>query len=461
MRSVRSGVALLAVVLAACGKGGEKAPAVAAVDTTAIAKEAYEYGFPMVAFYKALYSFVIDSGGPEYKGPFNTISNEHRVFTPADKAIVTPNSDTPYSMLMMDLRAEPLVICVPSVDPKRYYSVQVVDLYSFNVGYIGTRATGSKAGCYLVAAPGWKGDTPAGVAKVFTLGTDLGLAIFRTQLFGPSDMPNVVKVQNGYKAIPLSTFLKQPAPAAAPAIAWPRFSAEAFKAEFPAYFNFLMQFAPAVPEEDSLRARFASIGLAPAKPFDAASLGDSAKAKYAAGLEGGFKAIEERVATLGTKANGWQVGSAFGDRAFYHGDFQLRAAAAMAGIFGNDAAEALYPLNKGLDASSAAYTLTFPAGQLPPVNAFWSVTMYDGKTQLLIANPINRYLINSPMLSQMKKNEDGSLTLYLQKDSPGKAKESNWLPAPDGPMYVVMRLYWPKEEAMNGTWSPPAITPVQ
>ncbi|HEU5409161.1 MAG TPA: DUF1214 domain-containing protein, partial [Nitrospira sp.] len=113
------------------------------------------------------------------------------------------------------------------------------------------------------------------------------------------------------------------------------------------------------------------------------------------------------------------------------------------------------------DCSKKRYTLTFSRGQLPPVNAFWSVTMYDARTQLLIENPINRYLINSPMMPKLKKNMDGSLTLYIQKDSPGKEKESNWLPAPDGPIYVAMRLYWPKEEALNGNWKPPAVTPAK
>ena len=163
------------------------------------------------------------------------------------------------------------------------------------------------------------------------------------------------------------------------------------------------------------------------------------------------------------------MGSAFGDRSFYKGDFLLRAAAALAGIYGNDAVEAMYPMAKTgsdgqpLDGSTRKYTLTFAAGQYPPVNAFWSVTMYDGKTQLLIENPLNRYLINSTMLSGMKKNADGSLTISIQKDSPGKANESNWLPAPDGPVYMVMRLYWPKTEPPSilppgdGTWKPPAI----
>jgi hypothetical protein len=165
----------------------------------------------------------------------------------------------------------------------------------------------------------------------------------------------------------------------------------------------------------------------------------------------------------------WKIGGYFGDRAFFHGNWLLRAAGAQAGIYGNDAIEATYPMTKTLadgeplDGSKHNYTLTFPAGQYPPVNAFWSVTMYDGKSQLLIKNPIDRYLINSPMEPKMKKNADGSLTLYIQKDSPGKDKESNWLPAPNDLIYLVMRLYWPKTEAPSilppgeGTWKPPGI----
>jgi hypothetical protein len=179
------------------------------------------------------------------------------------------------------------------------------------------------------------------------------------------------------------------------------------------------------------------------------------------------------VGQIGKRINGWVVGSAFGGRAFYNGDWLLRAAAAKAGIYGNDAIEAMYPLAKTLpdgtelDGAKHTYTLTFAKGEFPPVNAFWSVTMYDGRTQLLIKNPIDRYLINSPMLPTLKKNADGSLTLYIQKDSPGKDKESNWLPTPDGPIYMVMRLYWPKTEPPSvlppgeGSWKPPAVKMVK
>ena len=224
-------------------------------------------------------------------------------------------------------------------------------------------------------------------------------------------------------------------------------------------------FAPAVRPtevEKPLRARFARIGIEPGKPFPVDKLTAEQRASLAAGRKTGIAKIKQKIETLGKDENGWRVGSAAGDRAFHNADWLLRAAGAMAGIYGNSEAEALYPFlatdsdgNKP-DCSRNRYTMTFPKGQLPPVNAFWSVTMYDAGTQLLIDNPINRYLINSPMLADMKKNDDGSLTVYIQKDSPGKDKESNWLPAPDGPIFLVMRLYSPKKEALDGAWKPPA-----
>jgi hypothetical protein len=179
--------------------------------------------------------------------------------------------------------------------------------------------------------------------------------------------------------------------------------------------------------------------------------------------------VRKELATLGKLVNGWQISEGlFGDRKMMGDNYTLRAAAAVAGIFGNDSVEALYPLAKQdadgnpLDGSKGNYTLTFPAGGLPPVNAFWSVTMYDGKTQLLIENPINRYLINSPMLPDLKRGNDGSLTLYIQNKAPADPdQKANWLPAPDGPIYMVMRLYWPKDAALRGTWKPPAVIKVK
>ena len=484
MRDASRAVALglvAAMLLVGCGKKDDTisqaakkdvatgVPAPGIAEVKAIAEEGFIYALPIIMNYGVMYEYVIDKNSGQWKAPFNQIYNEHRVFTYEDTAIPTPNSDTPYSLVWMDLRAEPMVISVPAVDKKRYYSVMLNDGNTFNYGYIGSRATGSEPGDYLIAGPRWQGDTPSGIKKVFRSTTDFSLAVFRTQLFNSGDMGNVIKVQNGYKVQPLSAYLKQPAPAAASAIEWPKIDKELVKTEFFEYLDFALQFAPPGPEEEPIRAKLASIGVGPGKKFNFKDLSLEHKAAILLGMKEGDKKVSEHVVELGKSINGWRVGSGFGDRTYYNGDWLLRAAAARAGIYGNDAIEAMYPFTKTLadgaelDGSKHKYTLTFVKGQFPPVNAFWSVTMYDGKTQLLIKNPINRYLINSPMLSGMKKNQDGSVTLYIQKDSPGKGKEANWLPAPDGPIYLVMRLYWPKTEPPSilppgeGTWNPPAI----
>jgi hypothetical protein len=439
-------------------------------ETAQIAEEVLIYGFPMVMNYAVFYEYFIDKSAPGYKAPLNALYNSANVYTPADKTIVTPNSDTPYSFVGLDLRAGPFVICNPEIERSRYFSVQLVDFYTFNFGYMGSRTTGNGAACGMIAGPSWKGEKPEGIVKVFQSETEFAIAGFRTQLFNPADIHNVRKIQAGYRAMPLSTFLNKPAPPAAQEIAWPKIDKKLADSDPFTYLNFVMQFCPPTGPaevEVPLRARFAKIGIVAGKPFAADKFTPDHKAELEAGMKSGIEKIKQKVATLGTDKNGWRITlNGFGDRQAYAGDWLLRAAAAMAGIYGNSPAEAVYPLlaadsngNKP-DTSTNRYTLTFPDGGLPPVNAFWSVTMYDGKTQLLIENPINRYLINSPMLPDLKKNADGSITLYMQKDSPGADKESNWLPAPDGPAYVVMRLYWPKKDSpsiYNGTWKPPAV----
>jgi hypothetical protein len=439
----------------------------------AIAEEGFIYGLPIVMNYAVMYQYAVDRSSPEFKAPFNQITNEACVFTYKDTAVVTPNSDTPYSILIMDLRAEPIVLSVPAVEKKRYYSVQLIEDNTFNYGYIGSRATGNAAGDYMVAGPDWKGETPPGIKKMFRSGTQFSAAAYRTQLFNTDDMDNVKKVQAGYKVQTLSAYLKQPSPPAAAAINFPKINKELVKTNFFKYLDFALQFAPPGPEEKDIRARLAHIGIGPGKTFDFKDLSLAHKAEVGLGMKEGEEKVTQAANNIGKEINGWKVGSAFGDRAFYHGDWLLRAAAAKSGIYGNDAVEAMYPMTRNdvngqpLDGSKHNYTLTFPAGQLPPVNAFWSVTMYDGKTQLLIENPINRYLINSPMLPKMKKNADNSLTLYIQHDSPGASKKSNWLPAPNGPIYLVMRLYWPKETPPSilppgeGTWQPPGVKRVK
>jgi hypothetical protein len=434
-----------------------------------IAEAGFIYGLPIVMNYAVMYEYAVDRNSGQFKAPFNQLKNEPNVFTYKDTAIVTPNSDTPYSFVWMDLRAEPIVLSVPAVDPKRYYAVQLEDGNTYNYGYIGIRTTGSEAGDYMVVGPDWKGATPPGIKKVFRSSTQFSVAGYRTQLFNPDDLDNVKKVQAGYKVQTLSAYLKQTAPPPAPAIDFPKIDKELVKTNFFEYLDFALQFAPAQENEKEIRAQLARIGIGPGKTLNFKELSLEHKLEIGLGMKEGERKIDEAVANAGKAVNGWRVSAFFGDSAFFNGDWLKRAAGAKAGIYGNDAEEATYPLTRidgdgqTLDGGKHNYTLTFPPGQLPPVNAFWSLTMYDGKTQLLIENPINRYLINSPMLPAMKTNADGSLTLYIQNKSPGANKEANWLPAPNGPIYLVMRLYWPKTTppsilpAGEGTWRPPGV----
>jgi len=443
-------------------------PALTPDEVQSVSEEAILYGLPLVMLYGIMNEYAINQDSDQFKAPFNQIKNEPRVYTPADTAVITPNSDTPYSFAWMDLRAEPVVLCVPEMAKDRYYSVMITSQYTFNFGYIGSRATGNGAGCYAVAGPGWTGSTPKGAEKVFVSGTDFALATYRTQLFSPADIDNVKAIQDQYTVMPLSVFLDQPAPEPASAIDWPEINKDMEKADPFSYLAFILQFAPATGPaavEVPLREKLARIGIEAGKPFPTVALTAADKAAMVAGIKQAEPAIKAKIEKLGESVNGWVYSHSMHlDRAGYDGDWTQRSAVAVAGILANDAEEASYAFTRDdkdgakLDGSKTNYTLTFPAGELPPVNAFWSVTMYDGTTQLLIDNPINRYLINSPMMPELKKNADGSLTLYIQKDEPTDPdQKANWLPAPNGPIYIVLRMYWPKESVLNGSWQPPGI----
>jgi hypothetical protein len=427
----------------------------------AITKEAYIYGSPMVDNYRVQYAYFVDTDNPEYKGAWNQVHGSARVFTPADTAIQTPNSDTPYSMLGADLRAEPLVLSVPPIEAGRYYSLQFVDGYTYNFAYVGSRATGNAGGNYLLAGPGWDGETPAGITAVIRSDTEIVLVIYRTQLFGPDDLDDVETIQAGYAAQPLSAFLNQPAPPPAPVIDFPRALSPDEQKTSPTFFelmDFVLRFAPTLASEQDLRARFASIGIGAG--FRVGALTPEMRAAVEAGIADAwaeFSSLKHHVDTGEVTA-----GQLFGTKDALAGNYLYRMAGAVLGIYGNTVQEAMYPvLATDADGQSLSgannYTLTFPAGQLPPVNSFWSVTMYKMPESLLVDNPIDRYLINSPMLPDLVKAPDGAVTIYLQHSSPGADREANWLPAPPGPFVAALRLYWPKAEALDGTWQPPKL----
>lgn len=356
----------------------------AAAEFREIAAKAYVYAFPLLVGHQALYANNVDKTAGACIAPMNVLHNEARVCTPEDTAVSTPNSDTPYPIVQFDLRAEPMVICLPQVDPKRYCDVQLTDMYTFNFGYMGSRTTGSAAGCTMVTGPEWSGAVPSGIRQVYSSVTNYALTILRTQLFAPADLPEVERVQAGYSVAPLSAYLTQPAPPAAPAIDWPAAGKAMFGADFPACLNFLLTFMPdsGTPDsEKALRAEFARIGIGPGQPFDAAKLAPELAQALADGIKAGMALIGAAAEGVGTGVNGWQIGAAAGDRDFFDGNGALRAARAKPGIHGNSAAEAVYPLARtdangvALDGSQHAYTVTFPADALPPVNAFWPVTM--------------------------------------------------------------------------------------
>ena len=440
------------------------AQSLAAAEARAIAKEATTYGFPLVDSYRIQYSYFVDRGSPEFKASWNTIVNNARVYTPDDKAIQTPNSDTPYSYVGADLRAEPLVLTVPAVESGRYYALQFIDMYTFDFAYVGSRATGNGAGSYLLAGPKWRGEKPKAIKSVIRSETEFAFVLYRTQLFSPGDIENVKKIQAGYKVQPLSEFLGKPAPAAPPAVDFIKpltAEQERTSLEFFNILNFILQFCPTDPSEKALMARFAKISVGGGKPFDANSLSPEMRKAFEDGMADAWAAFREYKETqldTGKKTSA----DGFGTRAALKNDYMSRMSAAVLGIYGNSKDEALYPVyfadsgGQKLDGANR-YTLRFGPGELPPVNAFWSLTLYDLPASLLFANSLDRYLINSPMLPSLKRDADGGITLYVQNKSPGAEKESNWLPAPKGPFFTVLRLYWPKPAALTGKWKSPPL----
>lgn len=468
MKKIISVIIVICLTIFSCGKKSEtdKAPEKSGSNLTdatkTIAKNAYIYAYPVVQMYGIIYAYNINEKDPGYKGPFNKIANVPRVFTPQDKAIVTPNSDTPYSFLTMDLRAEPLVISVPKIEKDRYYSIMLLDLYTYIYDVIGSRSTGNDEGKFLIAGPGWKGDVPSGIKKVIRCETSFSMACFRTQLFNPADLKNVIKIQDQYGVEPLSSYLKTPPPPASPVINWPAFDMKVADREgMFSYLNFILQYCPVVPSEVKLRSDFEKIGVIPGKPFDE---GSKLMPEISAGYTEAMAVMKDTIEK--DLKNKVSSGEFFGSRTYLGDNYLNRAIGAKLGIGGLIKEEAEYfpyqtdSQGKPINTATDKYEVTFKSGGLPPVNAFWSFTMYDGKTQLLIDNPINRYIVNSPMLPELKFNKDSSLTIYIQKDTPDPDKKSNWLPAPDGNAYVVLRCYWPKESILNGTWKAPDIVKV-
>jgi hypothetical protein len=428
-----------------------------------IAQEAFIYGYPMVDNYRIQYSYFVNKNDPEYKASWNTIYNNTRLYTPDDKAIQTPNSDTPYSYVGTDLRAEPLVTSVPAIENNRYYSLQFIDAYTHNFAYIGSRTTGNGAGTFLLAGPRWNNEKPEGIKDVIRSETEFVFLLIRTQLFDPSDIENVKKVQAGYKVQTLSSFFGSRSPPPAPAIDFPKppgAEEQRTSLEFFNILNFILQFCPTHPTEIELMKRFAKIGIGAGVTFNVDSLSPEIRKAIQDGMADGWKACEK--AEQRKNRGEFSSTEIFGTRDFLKNNYLYRMVGAVGGIYGNSKEEAVYggyfydSTGKPLSGAQM-YSLHFDSDRLPPANAFWSLTMYALPARLLIANPLNRYLINSSMLPNLKKDANDGFTIYISAESPGKDKESNWLPAPSGPFFIAFRMYSPKKEAIEGTWKQPPL----
>jgi hypothetical protein len=422
-------------------------------ETRAIAKEAYLYGFAMMESYGTWYPQAAVRSSPTFVGGFNVFRHYATTFTPDNKDIVTPNNDTPYSWAWLDLRAEPVVVSVPEVPADRYYVLQCIDLFTYNMAYIGSRATGNGAGNYLFVGPLWNGAAPPGFDKVFRSETQIVGILGRTQLKNPGDVENVKKVQAGYRITPLSAFAKTPPPPAPAGLLFPPYDkAKAGTHDFIGYLSFLLSLAePPHPREAALRKRFEAIGIVPGRTWDASKVDSGTLAAIDAGVKDAQGELKAKVdVTHGS--NGL-----FGSRVVLGENYLMRDVAAAMGLFGNDLEEAWY--GGWVGDGTKVLQMRFAKGQLPPAKFFWSATLYTLPDRFLYANPLKRYSIGD-RTEGLQADADGSLTIYVGHASPGAGRESNWLPAPAGPYSLVVRVYGPSEAARTGAWKLPPLEQV-
>ena len=443
-------------------------PAEALCVARALAEEAYIYAYPMLLGYGFFHVQIAGPQTAQTQG-VNSLTHFRRLGSPDfNNYVPWINTDTPYSAAWLDLRAEPMVLSIPAFEEHRFQNIQLNDWYTHNFANKGTRSPGNRAARYLIAGPDWQDAIPQGIDEVLRSETWMAKLVARILLESPEDYPNIHALQDQYRLEPLSAFLDKPAPPAAPAIEFPAPSAKGFfeipSAESISYFNFLLQHCAIDPSERALFERFGRIGIGPGKSFDANAIAPDLRQAIDAGASDGHAQIMERLKQLSPCINGWQYPLDLrGDRSMMAANrdsYLRRAVAARYAIWGPAKEEVVYMVAETdahgapLDGSKHDYVLDLP--EAPPAKGFWSFTVYDAKTRLLVQHPSGRYKLGDRDAG-MLRGADGSLTLHLQYESPGKERESNWLPVPKQPFQIVARLYWPQEELLNGTYLPPGI----
>ena len=424
-------------------------------DLRTLSYEAVLYFYPLVLMdVTRLQALNKPAGSSPIAGAPNQFHHV-RAFPSAEfRAVVRPNFDTLYSSAWLDLSAGPVIVHAPDTDD-RYYMLPMLDMWTDVFANPGKRTTGTAAQDHVVAGPGYAGELPAGL-PVISAPTPHVWIIGRTQTNGPDDYPNVHRVQDGYGITELT-----PAPAHAPDSGYDT-TTEPLRVvngmdplDFFGYAATLLAINPPHLTDFSLLARIAGLGIVAGKPFRAGDFDDRQRSDIAAGFSAALRDITASLGTMGAHANGWMI---LKDNMGVYGNAYLqRALVALVGLGANPPEDAVYPmLAADADGDPVTgehdYVLHFDADKLPPVAAFWSVTMYDAEGYQ-VANEINRFAIGDR--DKLTYNADGSLDLYLQHTNPGPERVANWLPAPRGPLGVTMRLYAPARSVLDGTWAPP------
>jgi hypothetical protein len=447
-------------------------PAPTAQEAQAIAANAYLYFYPLVTMDLTRKQLTNQPPGSYIGGPMNTFANVPEFPDATMRAVVRPNFDTLYSSAYLDLTKEPAVVSVPDTGG-RYYLLPMLDMWTNVFASPGSRTTGTQAGNFLVTPPGWRPDLHERFAREFRLPentqrieapTPYVWVIGRTKTDGPADYDAVHKIQSGFKITPLSEWGKAAKPITAkidPGVDLktpPKTQVDNMPADkYFANAAELLKLHPPHITDQPIVAQMRRIGIEPGKSFDAAKLDPTVKAAIEGAPAAAQKLMEWKLPTLARVANNWSMNT---DTMGVYGNYYLkRAIVTQMGLGANVPEDAVYPLNLGdangkpLDGTNK-YVVRFDKDATPPVNAFWSITLYDPEG-FQVANPLNRFAVSSWM--PFKQGADGGLTLYIQNESPGKENEANWLPAPKGPFNLTMRLYAPKQDALTGRWNPPPV----
>ena len=438
-------------------------PKITAEEAHAIGVDAYIYFYPLLSMDVTRKQFTNIEPGKEFgKGPMNMFISVPQ-YPPADfKGVVRSNFDTLYSIAWLDLSKEPLVIAAPNTDG-RFYLLPMLDMWSDVFASPGWRTTGTEAGQFLVTPPGWTGAVPAGMSHL-PAPTPFVWVIGRTKTDGAEDYAAVHKIQAGYTVTPLSRLGKEPEAVTVkvdPAVDMktpPKIQVDSMSAaDYFTYAAELLKVNPPHSTDQPMLAQIKRLGIEVGKSFSMDALDPQIQAVLQRVPQDAQALMSWKVPTLAREVNGWSMNT---DTMGVYGNYYLkRAIVTQVGLGANLPEDAIYPLNIGdsngkpLDGANK-YVLHFSKGETPPVNAFWSVTLYDPQG-FQVGNSLNRFAVSSWM--PFKSNADGSLDLYFQNESPGKDLEANWLPAPKGSFNLTMRLYGPKAEALNGKWNPPAI----